>query len=95
MDHSCNWGNSNCPPLTPFIIRFNNPLDTRLFAEEMVSVSPQIPGITVNINSDTIIISGETKGQTTYTVTLSANLKDVFGQALGEAVTPGLQGRQG
>jgi uncharacterized protein YfaS (alpha-2-macroglobulin family) len=49
----------------------------------MLHVKPEIPGMMVNIYGDTINISGETKGQTTYTVTLSAKLKDVFGQTLG------------
>jgi uncharacterized protein YfaS (alpha-2-macroglobulin family) len=83
VDHGCSWGGSPCPPLTPFYIRFNNPLDTKAFTQEMLQVTPEIPGMVVNIYGDTIDISGETKGQTTYTVTLSAKLKDMFGQTLG------------
>ena len=86
VDQGCYYGSGTCSPLTPFSIRFNNPLEPRDFAEEMVSVSPEIPGMTVNLYGDSIVISGETKGQTTYTVTLSAKLKDVFGQTLGEDV---------
>ena len=83
VDHGCNWGESPCPPLTPFYISFNNPLDTKAFTPEMVQVKPEIPGMVVNIYGDMIDISGETKGQTTYTVTLSNRLKDIFGQTLG------------
>ena len=83
VDHGCNWGGSPCPPLTPFYIRFNNPLEAKAFTQEMLQVTPEIPGMVVNIYGDTIGISGETKGQTTYTVTLSTLLKDVFGQTLG------------
>jgi uncharacterized protein YfaS (alpha-2-macroglobulin family) len=83
VDHGCNWGGSPCPPLTPFNIRFNNPLDSSAFTQEMLRVTPEIPGMVVNIYGDTIGISGETKGQTTYMVTLSAKLQDVFGQTLG------------
>ncbi len=83
VDHGCNWGGIPCPPLTPFYIRFNNPLDPKAFTQEMLQVTPEIPGMAVNIYGDTIGISGETKGQTIYTVTLSANVKDVFGQTLG------------
>ena len=83
VDHGCNWGESPCPPLTPFYIRFTNPLDMKAFTQEMLQVAPVIPGMVVNIYGDTISISGETKGQTTYTVTLSSNLKDIFGQILG------------
>ena len=84
LDHGCSWGNNPCPPQTPFYIRFNNPLDTISFTEEMVSVKPEIPGMVVNMYFDTITISGQTSGQTTYTVTISGNLKDIFGQTLGK-----------
>ncbi len=84
VDHRCNWGESPCPPLTPFDIRFNNPLDSKAFTQEMLYVEPEIPGMVVNIYGDLINISGETKGQTTYTVTLSSQLKDIFGQTLGK-----------
>jgi uncharacterized protein YfaS (alpha-2-macroglobulin family) len=85
VDHGCSWGGNACPPLTPFYIRFNNPLDTKTFTQEMLHAAPEIPGMSVNIYNDTIAISGETKGQTTYTLTLSAKLKDIFGQTLGRA----------
>jgi uncharacterized protein YfaS (alpha-2-macroglobulin family) len=83
VDYGCSWGNSPCPPLTPFYIRFNNPLNTQSFTQEMLRVKPEIPGMSVNVYGDTIGISGETKGQTTYTITLSAKLKDIFEQTLG------------
>jgi alpha-2-macroglobulin len=83
VEHGCYYGGSDCPPLTPFHIRFNNPLDTAAFTQEMLRVSPEIPGMVVNIYSDTIEIRGETRGQTTYTATLSAGIKDSFGQSLG------------
>ncbi len=82
LNYGCYWSDDPCPPMTPFNIRFNNSLDTEAFTEEMLRVTPAIPGMVVNIYGDTIVISGETKGQTTYTVTLSADLKDIFGQNL-------------
>jgi hypothetical protein len=60
VDHGCSWGGSPCPPLTPFYIRFNNPLDMKVFTQEMLHIKPEIPGMTVNIYGDTIGISGET-----------------------------------
>jgi uncharacterized protein YfaS (alpha-2-macroglobulin family) len=84
VDYGCSWGNSPCPPLTPFYLRFNNPLDTASFTQEMLRVQPEIPGMSVNVYGDTIGISGETKGQTTYTLTLSAKLRDIFEQTLGK-----------
>ncbi|NTW08722.1 MAG: Ig-like domain-containing protein, partial [Anaerolineaceae bacterium] len=67
LNYGCYWSDDPCPPLTPFNIRFNNSLDTEAFSEDMLRVTPAIPGMVVNIYGDTIVISGETKGQTTYT----------------------------
>jgi uncharacterized protein YfaS (alpha-2-macroglobulin family) len=85
-EYNCSWYNGNCPPLTPFYIRFNNPLDMSAFSAEMLSVSPEIKGVNANVYGASIEISGETKGQTTYTVTLSGKIKDIFGQELGKDV---------
>ena len=86
VNHGCYWGNNQCVPLSPFNIEFNNPLDEVSFTEEMITASPEIPGMSVNLYGNTILISGETKGQTIYTITISANLKDAFGQKLGKDV---------
>ncbi len=82
--HSCGY-NNNCPPLTPFSIRFNNPLDAEKFEPGMVTVTPEIPGMKVDVAGNSMVIRGQTKGQTTYTVTLSSSLPDQFGQSLGRS----------
>ncbi|HNB36383.1 MAG TPA: Ig-like domain-containing protein, partial [Anaerolineales bacterium] len=82
-EHHCYWYDDHCPPLTPFYILFNNPLDLEAFDESMVTVQPEIPGMTINAYGDTIEINGETRGQTTYTVWVSKELQDAFGQKLG------------
>jgi hypothetical protein len=83
--HGCGWyyGSDDCPPLTPFNIQFNNPLDLESFREDMLTVSPEIPGVSANAYGNTIEIRGETRGRTTYTVTVSGKIKDTFGQELG------------
>ena len=86
LEHGCYWVDNQCTPLAPFYIRFNNPLDSGTFTQQMLRVTPEIPGMVVNIYGDTINISGETRGQTTYTVTLAGGLKDVFGQTLGKDI---------
>ena len=43
------WYDGPCPPMTPFFIRFNNPLDTKAFTQEMLRVTPEIPGMVVNL----------------------------------------------
>ncbi|MBM3125468.1 MAG: hypothetical protein FJZ87_10420 [Chloroflexi bacterium] len=82
-EYDCSWYDDRCPPLTPFFIRFNNPLELSNFSETMVRVTPEIPGLTVNAYGSVIEISGETRGQTTYTVTVSGLVQDIFGQRLG------------
>ncbi|HVN53904.1 MAG TPA: alpha-2-macroglobulin family protein [Anaerolineaceae bacterium] len=84
VDHGCAWGNNPCQPLAPFFIRFNNPIDPKAYTESMLKVVPEIPGVFTNIYGDTIQIQGETKGQTTYTVTVSGEIQDTFGQKLGK-----------
>lgn len=84
VDYGCYWYGNNCVPLAPFSISFNNPLDQETFAENWITVSPEIPGMVINTFGSMITISGETKGQTTYTVTISRDLRDEFGQRLGK-----------
>lgn len=79
----CGWYDDRCPPGTPFSIRFNNPIDLQAYREDMLVITPSLPGLRVNVFDNTLEISGETRGQTTYTVTLSAYIRDVFGQTLG------------
>ncbi len=85
VEHRCGW-DDNCPPLTPFYIRFNNPLDTSVTSDDMLRVEPEIPGVSANIFGDTIAVAGMTKGQTTYTVTISSRVQDIFGQRLEKDV---------
>jgi len=84
-DHGCSWGyDDNCPPLTPFYIRFNNPIDFDIYDDSMLSINPEIPGATINIFGDTITIRGATQGSTTYRVTVDEDIQDIFGQKLGK-----------
>jgi len=84
VEHRCSWYDDRCPPLTPFTIRFNNPLDTSVFSEDMLQVEPEIPGVSANVYGNTIEISGATSGQTTYRVTVSGKIQDIFDQQLGD-----------
>lgn len=84
VEHGCSWGGDTCRPLTPFFIRFNNPLDSTVFTEGMLKITPELPGVSANVSGTTITIQGETKGRTNYTITLDANIQDVYGQKLGK-----------
>ncbi|MDX9828843.1 MAG: alpha-2-macroglobulin family protein [Anaerolineae bacterium] len=83
VDHGCWWRNE-CPPLTPFSIEFNNPLDVDAYEESMIRIEPALPGATVDVARHTITIRGSTAGRTTYRVTVSGSIQDTFGQTLGE-----------
>ncbi|HSV85003.1 MAG TPA: alpha-2-macroglobulin family protein [Levilinea sp.] len=82
VEHGC-WWSDMCRPLTPLLIRFNNPLDDAVFRDNMLSVSPEIPGMFINVTGDTLQIQGATQGNKTYTVVVSSEIRDVFGQKLG------------
>jgi uncharacterized protein YfaS (alpha-2-macroglobulin family) len=84
VDHGCSWWDDKCPPLTPFYIEFNNPIDAAAYEASMLRVEPEIPGVMVDIFGNTINIRGATQGQTTYTVFVSSQIKDIFGQQLGD-----------
>ncbi|GAB4492886.1 MAG: MG2 domain-containing protein [Anaerolineales bacterium] len=82
--YGCSWYGDQCPPLTPFYIQFNNPIDPQTFGEGMLRVEPEIPGASVDVYGNTLNIRGQTRGQTTYTVTVSGKIRDSFGQELGQ-----------
>ena len=83
VDHGCSWAANACRPLSPFFIRFNNNLDPNFFQEGYLKITPDLAGVNANIYGNTISIQGATRGQTTYTVVVSGEVKDIFGQKLG------------
>ncbi len=86
-NHGCSWGSKECPPLTPLFIQFNNPIDSDAFQDGMLKIDPEIPGVSANISGSMITIRGETKGRTTYIVTVGAEMRDIYGQKLGKDTT--------
>ena len=77
------WYGTACAPLMPFTIEFNNTIDLKKFDKKLVSVSPEIPGMKVEMNGNALGISGRTKGRTKYTVTIGGGLTDKHEQTLG------------
>ena len=84
--HRCGYYDNavDCPPLTPFEIVFNNPLDLNVFDEAQVTVTPEIPGQVIEVFDTTLRIRGQTAGRTTYQVTVAGVIQDIFGQQLGK-----------
>jgi len=83
---SCESG-GGCEPRTPFVLEFSNALDPELFSADLVTVDPAIPGLTIDVSGSVVELRGDTRGGTTYTVSLDGDLTDVFGQTLGDRVT--------
>ncbi len=80
----CSYGDK-CPPLTPFNVLFNNAIDNKTFDRSLVSVSPELPGLKVEVQGRYLTVSGRTKGRTKYEVTIDGALGDVHQQKLGTA----------
>ena len=75
-----------CPPFASFDISFNNELDPEAFDPASITIEPAVPGLRVDSDGSGLSIRGATTGNTTYTVTISADLTDVHGQQLGDDV---------
>jgi uncharacterized protein YfaS (alpha-2-macroglobulin family) len=85
VDHGCGWG-GNCPPLAPWFVAFSNPLDEAAFRESNITITPELSGANVNVSGTALQIQGVSSGRTTYQVVLSKEIRDRFGQTLGQDV---------
>ncbi len=83
QEHRCSWGR-DCPPGSPLMVRFNNPLDEKNFDAESIRVSPELARMRSQVQHNNLNVMGNTLGRTTYTMTVPAGLKDRFGQTFGE-----------
>ncbi|MDZ7676195.1 MAG: alpha-2-macroglobulin family protein [Acidimicrobiales bacterium] len=79
-------GFMGCRPGAALSIVFNNPLDPEAFDSDQVTVEPDI-GASISPQGDRIVLQGATQANTTYDVTISADLQDGFGQTLGRDET--------
>ncbi|MGI9647991.1 MAG: alpha-2-macroglobulin family protein [Acidimicrobiia bacterium] len=82
-DWSCR-GDDRCEPGRGLYISFNNPLEVEAFDPSMISLRPELAGMTVHAEYSSISIRGATVGGTTYEATVSAGLTDIYGQTLGK-----------
>jgi len=86
-EKQCAWGGNECPPGSPLLIRFSNPIDPEQFDASLITIEPELPGAQIGVQYDSIIVRGQTIGRTEYTVTIAAGLQDRFGQTLAEEVS--------
>ncbi|MCK5797594.1 MAG: hypothetical protein KAI47_10445, partial [Deltaproteobacteria bacterium] len=77
-----------CKPLSSIYVRFNNRLDGEAFSTKSITVSPPIPRMRVQVANSSIRISGETRGRTTYKLSLPREITDIYGQTLGAPGPP-------
>jgi len=84
----CSWSwREICRPLQSFDVEFSNSIDLAHFDASMVTVTPAIPGMKVDVRGRDITIRGRTKGRTKYTVTISRALTDEHGQTMVKDAT--------
>jgi uncharacterized protein YfaS (alpha-2-macroglobulin family) len=79
----CGWGDQ-CRPFMPWTLRFNNRLDEASVDASRFTVTPEVPDLKVEVYDRVVTLTGLTRGRTEYTVALSPQLTDQFGQRLGE-----------
>jgi hypothetical protein len=79
--HECG-GRDRCTPFDPWRVELTNPLDVKRLRKENVHVEPELPGMKVEAWGSTLAIRGAARGRTTYRVTPSSAIVDVFGQRL-------------
>jgi len=77
----CGWSGS-CPPLAPWSIRLSNQIDADSFSTKMVTVEPPLRGLHVDVSGNYLSVRDQSKGRTRYTISLSPEIRDVFGQTL-------------
>jgi uncharacterized protein YfaS (alpha-2-macroglobulin family) len=86
VESECGWG-GQCQPTAPWQVRLSNALDEARFDPAAIRVTPALPGVEVAVSGETIVIHGQSKGRTSYEVTLPASITDVYGQTLGKPRT--------
>lgn len=80
-DTECGY-RDRCKPYDNFQLTLSNPLDMARFETDLVTISPELPGAQIWSSGSYLHIGGQKEELTTYTVTLSESLTDIFGQQL-------------
>ena len=78
----CTKQNPDCPPHSAFRIRFSNDVPAKYIDPEYIDVEPDIEDMKVRPFGRGLMILGNKPGGKSYTLTLSRNIKDDYGQNL-------------
>ncbi|HEX8073095.1 MAG TPA: alpha-2-macroglobulin family protein [Pyrinomonadaceae bacterium] len=79
------WGcgyQPRCSSFDALHLNFNNQLDADNFNHAQVTITPAIPDAKIGVSYNMILIEGQKRANTTYTVTLAPTIRDVYGQTL-------------
>jgi len=78
---SCGY-REECNPGDVWTIRFNNPIDISKFTDDYISITPELPKADIAIYGKNININGLKRENQKYTITLSGEITDIYGQKL-------------
>ncbi len=81
----CGWG--SCTPSTPFYFTLSNTLKEGQEFEELVTIEPSFPGMSISNYGNSITVQGAKPGRRDYKVTFSDEIEDVHGQKLAGKLT--------
>ncbi|MGD2217411.1 MAG: carboxypeptidase regulatory-like domain-containing protein, partial [Gemmatimonadales bacterium] len=79
----CGW-DEVCFPGSAWRIVFSNPIDNEAFDTSLIRVEPELPLMRYRLSNDHLSIYGRAQPRRTYSLTLSADVRDVFGQTLDQ-----------
>ena len=85
VSKSCGWMNE-CRPDSPIQLQFSNQVDSGTVSDLVIKSDPPIVDLKVVPYFNGLTITGIKKPRTTTRLTVSGELRDVFGQTLGQPV---------
>lgn len=86
VSHGCGWQNE-CRPASPIQLQFSNQVDGKTVSDLVIKSDPPIVGLKVVPSYNGLTITGIKKPRTTTRLTVSGELRDIFGQTLGRSVS--------
>ncbi len=75
-----------CSPWDTVSLVMSNPLDAERFETSFVQIEPQLPQAQIYVSGSSIQIDGLKQARTRYTITVSNELRDIYGQQPAKAV---------
>ena len=88
----CGYGDG-CHPGDQWRINFSNPLDAAAFDPASVTIDPPIPGVSVGVSGTDLYLNGASEADTSYRVTIPAELQRRAGPGPGRRRDPRVRRR--